>query len=70
MIKKFSELKKGDRVLLVYPDHTHTAICLESPRPFGSQSKVIGTFLLLATSVSVSRDRNFSIPVISQEVKP
>jgi hypothetical protein len=68
MIKKFSELTPGDRVLLVYPDgHTRAMTCLTNPLKPNAQLQ-IGSFLSTVTgkASTIIRDRNFPIPVFAR----
>lgn len=66
MIKSFKDLREGDRVLLVYGQRKLTAIC--TAPPVKADDKMIGFFfyLSIARRSSITRDRNFQIPVFAQ----
>jgi hypothetical protein len=69
MIKGFSELKKGDRVLLVHRGFSNrVATCMECPSLEPNLSLMrLRIFLAHPKDVlRITRDRNFQIPVFAQ----
>lgn len=66
MVKKFSELKIGDRLLLVYPNGlTRKATCLTNPMPTGNLNIEfdIGWDLNSIPVMNITRERDRLVPV-------